>query len=97
MSEKEQIPRLLITPTGGNQLGNCYYSSSHRIVSTHQLNNEFINSLRDQGFFGIGQEFFIGKEKTENEADLFPPDKFHSSDKRKVYVYNTQTRVDSSG
>lgn len=52
-------PVLTIEHAGGSQLGNCYYGSTYKITSTRALDCAEIQALRDAGFLGGGQEFYV--------------------------------------
>ncbi len=59
-------PILLVERAGGGKLGNCYYGSTFRITSDTALDTEEINALRQNGFLGGGQEFYISGQLMED-------------------------------
>jgi len=48
---------LTITPTGGRELGRCYYEMTYTVASYQKLTPEKLTTLRDLGFLGYGQGF----------------------------------------
>lgn len=60
-------PSLAIVHAGGANLGRCYSASYFTVTSTRPLSMEDLNTLRDIGFLGYGQEFMahqvIGEER----------------------------------
>lgn len=54
-------PNLVIEDVGGGKLGNCYYGTTYRITSRHQMGDDQIHALAKAGVLGYGQEFYIRK------------------------------------
>lgn len=65
-------PVLTVERGGGGQLGNCYYGSSYRITTLHALDLEEINAIRDAGFIGGGQEFYIRGQEVNGQLVPVP-------------------------
>lgn len=68
---KNDRPSLTITYTGGQQLGNCYYSSCFQVTSLKPLSKKNLMALREAGFLGSGQEFMIHGQVME-DGSLHP-------------------------
>jgi hypothetical protein len=69
-------PLLTVDTKGGKQLGNCYYATYYEVTSTRPLDREQLQALRDSGFLGSGQEFYIrGLKNPEGGLDMTIPEK----------------------
>lgn len=109
---KNPRPKLTIESTGGANLGRCYNSMSYTVTSTDKLKRDTLNALRDAGFLGYGQEFYIHSkcDGTEEPAgkDTVTCKLVHERTGEVVgeepentsdffyYVYHCESRVDSS-
>lgn len=47
-----------IVSLGTKTLGRCYYETVYRVTSTRPLTQDEVQSLKDEGKLGYGQEFF---------------------------------------
>lgn len=74
------LPVLEIYRRGGANIGRCYNAQYFEIRCSHELSNEKIHKLREAGFLGYGQEFYINPSAKEDG----------------FFVYKVESRVDSS-
>jgi hypothetical protein len=63
---------LTIQNGSGRQLGNCYSASDYIVTTTQPLDQEQIAALRDAGFLGYGQEFYIRGQQIEGKLVPVP-------------------------
>jgi hypothetical protein len=96
MTDKKRIPNLRITPTGGRSLGRCYSASYYEVVSTIELSPEKLREIRVMGFLGYGQEFRPGVAKQMPESEVYDPAVYTTHERGHVFVYECESRVDSS-
>lgn len=52
-------PKLTVELSGGTSLGNCYSASYYKVTSSHPLSMKDLTLLREAGFLGYGQEFYV--------------------------------------
>lgn len=52
-------PLLVIESAGGGNLGRCYSAMSYKVTSKRKLSLAEITNLRESGFLGYGQEFYV--------------------------------------
>lgn len=99
----KSIPIFAVYPGDSRKLGNCYNSYGYRVESRYPLTREMIDGLRKAGFFA-GQEFYDRTPSpTPTRVETFRPTGINPRDgrpyperKQTVYVYNFESRVDSS-
>lgn len=60
-------PALAVRPTGGRELGRCYYEHTFEVRSDRKLKREAFDALEAAGFLGYGQGFHIGEPTEEVE------------------------------
>jgi len=59
---KSMRPNLAIENNGGSRLGNCYEQCKYKVISRERLSKDTLHKLRDLGFLGFGQEFYINSK-----------------------------------
>jgi hypothetical protein len=56
---KDNRPELKIEQVGSSKLGNCYNAYYHKITTKRPISKHTISCLRESGFLGYGQEYFL--------------------------------------
>lgn len=85
---------LKITRTGHRNLGRCYNATTWLIESVRPLTWKAIQTIREAGVLGYGQEFFGKALKADGTQDVEWKAAWETG--RKVYSYEVEDRVDSS-
>jgi hypothetical protein len=79
-------PVFVIAPTGGGQLGNCYYGHGWRVTSKTKLSDQDLRALNEMGVLGHGQEFYVRRREEQGDASWSAG----------PHYYYCESRVDSS-
>ena len=78
---------LIIESKGGANLGHCYNAMYYTVKSLNRpLVDSDLTALRDLGWLGYGQEFYIRRSAEPEVVDQH----------NRYHVVNVESRVDSS-
>lgn len=67
-------PELVVECGGGGRLGNCYSNAIYRVTVLRPLDVTELTALRNAGFLGHGQEFFIHGQQVDGRLVPVAPE-----------------------
>lgn len=65
---KNKRAELTIEQVGGGSLGRCYSFTQYKVTTKSPLTDVQITTLRESGFLGYGQEFYVLTPKEARES-----------------------------